>query len=106
MKIVQVTYTVKSDYSEQNQQNIGKVMDDLRKAGHPGIVYHTCMKADGKTFIHSAFFQTEADEKILFATESFQRFQQQLKASGPELPPVQELLSLVGSSYKIFRNEK
>jgi len=102
MKIVKVTYTVKAEFSEQNQQNIRNVMDDLQKMDHPGIAYHTCMKADGKTFIHTAFFQSAEDEKVLFGLAAFQRFQQQVKASQPELPPVQELLTLVGSSYKIF----
>ena len=104
MKIVKVTYTVQTGFSEQNQQNIRNVMDELQAAGHPGIVYHTCMKADGKSFIHTAFFESEADEKVLFALGVFQRFQQQLKASQPESPPVQELLTLVGSSYPIFHS--
>src|ERR1700754_3028675 len=102
MKIVQVTYTVKAEFSEQNQDNIRNVMDDLQKMDPPGMAYHTCMKADGKTFIHTAFFASAEDEKVLFELAAFQLFQQQVKASQPELPPVTQLLTLVGSSFKIF----
>jgi hypothetical protein len=33
---------------------------------------------------------------------SFQSFREQLKASGPEIPPKGDDLSLVDSSYEIF----
>ena len=102
MKIVKVTYTTKAEYSEQNQQNIKQVMTDLQGLNHPGISYNTCMQADGKTFIHTAFFKSEDDQKVLFDLASFKHFQEQLKASMPEVPPKQELLTLVGSSNNIF----
>jgi hypothetical protein len=102
MKIVRVTYTAKAEYVEQNQSNIQTVMSDLQKTGHPGIFYHACLGADGKTFTHTAFFEVDEYEKVLFALSSFQSFQQQLKASGPEVPPKQELLTLVASSTPIF----
>jgi hypothetical protein len=103
MKIVSVTYTTKAEYVEQNQHNIQTVMSDLQKTGHPGIFYHTCLGADGKTFTHTAFFEEDEYEKVLFALSSFQTFQQQLKASDPEKPPKPELLTLVGSSSPIFK---
>ena len=102
MKIVKVTYTTKAEYSEQNQQNIKQVMTDLQTLNHPGISYNTCIQADGKTFIHTAFFKSEEDQKVLFDLASFKHFQEQLKASMPEAPPKQELLTLVGSSNNIF----
>lgn len=102
MKIVKVTYTTSPAYARQNEENIRKVMDDLRAASHPGIFYHACLCPDGKTFIHTAFFKAEDDEKVLFALASFKSFQEQLKSSSPEVPPRQELLSLVGSSEAVF----
>ena len=102
MKIVRVTYTTQAGYAEQNQHNIQKVMADLRQIGHPGIFYHACLGADGKTFTHTAFFEQDEYEKVLFDLASFQSFQQQLKASGPETPPAAEKLSLVGSSQPLF----
>ena len=102
MKIVKVTYTAKAEYAGHNQQNIKIVMADLQKLRHPGVDYRVCLSADGKTFIHTAFFNSDEDEKILLELPSFKYFQQQLKASGPEIPPKQELLSLVGSSKNVF----
>ena len=102
MKIVKVTYTTKLEYAEQNQNNIKNVMFDLQKLNQPGVNYNSCLSADGKTFIHTAFFKSDEDEKTLLQLPSFKHFQEQLKASGLEMPPKQELLSLVGSSRAIF----
>ena len=102
MKIVKVTYTTKAEYAGQNQNNIKNVMADLKKLNHNGINYHCCLNTDGKTFIHTAFFNSAEDEKILLELPSFKYFQEQLKANGLETPPKQELLNLVGSSSNIF----
>jgi hypothetical protein len=104
MKIVRVTYTTQAGYAAQNAGNIQSVMSDLRRINHPGIFYHVCLGADGKTFTHTAFFEKDEDQKILFDLSSFQSFQQQLKGSSPETPPAQEQLSFVGSSTPIFNN--
>src|ERR1700739_4548303 len=102
MKIVKVTYTTKAEYSEQNQNNIKTVMADLQKLNKPGINYNSCLSPDGKTFIHTAFFNDDKDEKVLTELPSFKHFQEQLRSGGLEAPPKQELLSLVGSSRNIF----
>jgi hypothetical protein len=102
MKIVKVTYTTKAEYAEQNQANIRNVMADLQEINNPGINYNCCLGADGKSFTHTAFFSSEEAEKVLLTLPSFIHFQQQLKASGPETPPKQELPGLVGSSRNIF----
>ena|ERR1700722_2344269 len=102
MKIVRVTYTAKAEYVEQNQNNIKKVMADLQQINNRGINYNSCLSADGKSFIHTAFFKTDEDEKVLQTLPSFKNFQEQLKANGIETSPKQELLTLVGSSTAIF----
>ncbi|MBC7865640.1 MAG: hypothetical protein IAF38_21880 [Bacteroidia bacterium] len=102
MKIVKVTYTTKAAYAEQNQTNIKSVMADLQKLNHAGINYNACVGADGITFIHSAFFKSDEDQKVLNELPSFKHFQEQLKAGGLESPPKQELLNLVGTSTEIF----
>src|SRR5260221_11106278 len=102
MKIIPVTYTARPEYAEQNQANIKTVMNDLQQLKHTGINYHVCLGADGKTFTHTSFFKTDDDNKVLLELPSFKRFQEQLKASGPEVPPKQEFLTLVGSSVPIF----
>ena len=65
MKIVKVIYTTKAEFAEQNQSNIKNVMSDLQKSDHPGINYNACVSADGKTFTHTAFFNSDEDQKIL-----------------------------------------
>lgn len=102
MKIVRVTYAAKPEYVEQNQINIKKVMSDLRNLNQPGINYTVCLSADGKTFIHTSFFNADEDQKLLNDLASFKHFQEQLKAVGLETPPKQELLNLVASSKDIF----
>jgi len=102
MKIVKVIYTTKAEYAEQNQNNIKNVMADLQKLNHQGINYNACLSADGKTFIHTAFFKSDDDQKLLNELPSFKYFQDQLKSGGLEVPPKQELLNLIGSSNNIF----
>ena len=104
MKIVKVTYTSRAEFTEQNQKNIKNVMADLQKTGSSGINYNCCLCSDGKTFIHTAFFQSDEDQKKLHELPAFRYFQEQLKLSGPELPPKQELLNLVGSSVNLFNH--
>ena len=102
MKIVRVIYTTREEFAGQNQSNIKNVMADLQKLDHPGINYNACISADCKTFTHTAFFRSDEDQKILNELASFKYFQEQLKANGFEVPPKQELLSLVGTSKNIF----
>ena len=77
-------------------------MQALHLPSNPGITYFACWGADGKTFTHTAFFQSEAHQKILFALPTFQRFQSQLRARQPEVPPQQALLTLVGAAGSQF----
>ncbi len=102
MKIFKVTYTTNAEFTEQNQENIKKVMSDLQHANHKGINYNACLSSDNKTFIHTAFFQTDEDQKILNELPSFKSFQEQLRSSGLETPPNAEVLTLVGTSNNIF----
>jgi hypothetical protein len=102
MKIVQVTYTTKIEYAEHNQQNIKNVMAELKNLNQTGIHYHACIFSDNKTFIHTAFFNKDEDQKKFNDLASFKYFQDQLKTGGLEVAPKQELLTLVGSSYSIF----
>ena len=102
MKIIKVSYTTKAEYAEQNKANIGAVMNDLRNLNHGALNYNACVCADGKTFIHTAFFQSEEDNMLLLELPSFKHFQEQLKADGIEVPPKQEVLSLVGSTNDFF----
>ena len=76
MKIVRVTYSTKAAYADQNQTNIKNVMAELQKLDPPGVNYHVCLGADGRTFTHTAFFQADRDEKILLELPAFRHFQE------------------------------
>lgn len=102
MKIVRVTYTAQAGYVPQNKANISAVMSDMRQINNPNISYHVCLGPDEKTFTHTAFFVADEDQKVLLELPSFKIFQEQLKASGPEVGPKQEFLSLVGSTKDVF----
>ena|SRR5450432_2597865 len=102
MKIVKVTYTTKAEFAEQNIGNIQTMMNDLRQLNYSGVAYNACLSADGKTFIHTTFFKSDEDQKLLSELPSFKQFQEQLKSGGSEVPPKQELLTLVGSAINIF----
>ncbi len=102
MKIVKVTYTTTAGFVDQNQANIRKVMAELQKMNNKGINYNACLSADGRTFIHTAFFKSEEEEQVLLNLPLFKEFQMQLKANGFEVPPKQEVLTLVGASVSLF----
>jgi hypothetical protein len=104
MKIVTETYTTKLEYAEQNQTKIKHVMADLQKLNHPGINYYTLLSIDGKQFIHTKFFRSSEDKKILTDLPSFANYQKQLFASGLETLPDIEHWIFVGSSNNIFNH--
>lgn len=101
-KIVRVQYTTKQEYAAKNKENIAKVMNDLREINNPGIKYGAFLLEDGKTFMHFTLFENEEASKVLNGLESFRQFQTDLKASGFEMAPKVENLSLVASSYDFF----
>jgi hypothetical protein len=102
MIAVKVQYTVKESYSETNQQNIHKVMADLRQLNNPGIRYSAFMLDDGKSFFHFAVYPDDETASIVENLESFQSFRQQLRESQPESPPKAEDLTLVAAAYELF----
>jgi len=102
MKIIKVTYKTSPEYAETNKANISVVMVDLQAIGSPGINYHVCCGADGQTFTHTAFFESEEANKVLLELPAFKHFQEQLKASGPVEAPKQEIMTFVRSSKAMF----
>ena len=102
MKIVKVTYGVKSGFAKENQENVKKFINDLHKLNNPGIKYMACLGKDGKTFYHTAIFDGEDLQKVLFELESFKSFQQKRDESGLEIQPIIEEMDLVASSYPVF----
>lgn len=102
MKAINVQYTVKPDYADTNKRNIRKVMSDLQEIANTGIKYSAFLLDDGKTFLHFGIYSDQAALDVVTNLPSFQFFQDQLKTSGPELPPRGDDLRLVDSSYELF----
>lgn len=106
MKIVKVQYTVKDDYVQKNKENIEKVMGDLRAMNNPNIKYSSFLLDDGKTFVHFAMYPDQETGNIVSELDSFIAFRAELKASGPEVPPKAENLSLVASAWEFFEGRQ
>jgi hypothetical protein len=102
MKIVKVTYSTKPEFSSENQTNIKNVMSELQKINNPGILYHCTLAEDGISFMHTAFFNSDENEKVLLELPIFKHFQMELKSKGLTGPPKQEHLSIVGASKNLF----
>jgi len=103
MKAVKVQYTVKPEFTKKNAENICKVMSELRQLDKAGIRYSSFIMEDDKSFVHFAMFDTEDDEIILSKLASFKHFQADLKKSNPEISPKVNRITLIDSSYNIFR---
>jgi len=102
MRITRVTYTVREEYSETNQRNIEKVMQDLRAMNNPDIKYSSFLEPDGKTYMHFAMYPNDETVQILENIPSFISFRKALKDSKPEMTPKAVDLTLVASAYEIF----
>jgi hypothetical protein len=102
MKVVKVQYIVSEEFAKRNSENIKAVMTNLKESGSRNIRYSAFIADDKKSFTHLAVFKSEADEKILLNLEAFQKFQSELKASKPEMPPKVEYQELVGCSFDYF----
>src|ERR1044071_3786193 len=103
MKSTKVQYTVRKEFAKQNAANVQQVMSDLQQINNPGIRYSSFMLDDEKTFVHFVVIHESADG-ILNKLPSFRKFQDELKASKPEIMPKVERLSLVASSYNFFND--
>ena len=102
MKIVRVQYTTSKEFSPINQENIKRVVNELKKLNHLGIKYSTYLQPDGKTFMHFDQFENEEAHQVLQSLESFKKFAEELWASKLEVEPKLELPSLVASTEAFF----
>ena len=98
MKIVRVYYTTTPQFAPVNQANIAAIVRELKELNHPGIKYGCWLLPDGKTFMHFDQFATEEDHQLLTSLKSFQKFSDELWASGLEAEPKLDLLDLVAST--------
>ncbi|MDO3628175.1 hypothetical protein [Mucilaginibacter sp. BT774] len=102
MKIVRVQYTTQLEFAPVNQANIAAIVRELKKLNRPGIKYSCWLLPDGKTFMHFDQFETEEDHRLLTSLKSFEKFGDELWASGLEEEPRLELLTLVASTEEFW----
>jgi len=98
MKIVRVQYTTTAEFAPVNQANIAAIVQELKELNHPGINYSCWLLPDGKTFMHFDQFETEEGHQLLQSLKSFGKFGNELWASGLEVEPKLDLLSLVAAT--------
>jgi len=102
MKTVRVQYTTKASFAATNQQNIAAVVAELKTLNHPGIKYGAWLLPDGKTFMHFDQFDSEQSHLVLQELASFKKFADELWASGLEVEPKLELLTLAASTETYY----
>jgi hypothetical protein len=102
MKVVRVQYTTKAEYAATNLQNIAAVVEELKTFNNTSIKYGAWLLPDGKTFMHFDQFESEEAHLILQELASFKKFASALHASGLEVEPELELLSLAASTESYF----
>jgi hypothetical protein len=102
MKVVRAQYTTTPEFAPINQANIAGIVKELKELNHPGIKYGCWVLPDGKTFMHFDQLESEAAHEILTSLDSFKKFDADLWASGLEVEPKLELLSLVASTEAYF----
>jgi hypothetical protein len=98
MKIVRVQYTTTAAFAPINKANIAGIVKELKQLNNPGIKYGCWLLPDGKTFMHFDQFESEEDHELLTSLDSFNKFGDELMASGLEVEPKLELLTLVAST--------
>lgn len=101
MKIIKVTYTVKSSFAAKNQENINAFINELRWNNDPCIRYVAYRGEDGKTFTHIASYTNETSQKDLLELDVFKSFQQQ-RDEHLEVAPKVEVMELAAASYDLF----
>ena len=102
MIIRQNRYTVQAAYAAQNQEQISRVVEELRALRRTDIRYSVFVEDDGKTFLHLLFCRDEEAEQVFFRLESQQAFQAGLAASHLEEPPTMTTLHLVGATSDLL----
>jgi hypothetical protein len=100
--IRQNRYTVKVEYAVQNQQQINRVVENLRALRRTDIRYSVFVEDDGKTFLHLLFCANEEAEQVFFTLPSQQAFQAGLAEGHLEVPPTMTTLHLVGSTSDLL----
>jgi hypothetical protein len=103
MIIVKVTYTVKSNFVNKNQENINMFLKDFKKMDSNEFRSTIYFGEDKKTFTHISMYQNKEIQNELLAIASFKSFQKQRNDSGLEAAEKIEMMELAGASYEVFK---
>lgn len=94
-----VTYTVKSEFLEENKNNINLFLEDFKNLNEKNFEYEVFCTEDNCSFVHiSSYKNAEIQQKIL-NTPSFLAFQNARDKSGLVVEPKISILNFVGSNY-------
>ncbi len=96
-----VTYKVKPNFVDQNQQNIQQFLKDFKKLDTSQFQYNVYTKSDGVTFVHHSIYNNEQIQTELLNVPSFLEFQKARDESGLVEMPTIEVLNFVGSTNDI-----
>jgi hypothetical protein len=103
MRVAVVRYKTKPERAEENVAFIEKVFAELNTSQPAGLQYTSLRLADGVSFVHVAFVNTDDDTNPLTATAAFGDFIRDI-AERCEEPPVASDATVVGA-YGIFTGE-
>jgi hypothetical protein len=96
MKQVVVTYKLKANKVEENEQLVKEVFRQLKESAPAGIRYATYKLADGVSFVHVATQETQEAHEFLLNLPAFKNFQAGIKERC-EILPVANAVTEVGS---------
>lgn len=103
MIITPIQYTVRAEYTAENQEYIRRILEDLRALGRTDIGSSIFVEEDGKTFLHFLFCEHEEAEQTFFQLESLNAWRSALAENHPEIAlTTPTRLSVVGSTAKLF----
>ncbi len=102
MIVVNVSYTVKPEFVQKNQENIRSFMTDFKKMNKKDFRYQVYLKEDGRTFVHFSHFEDEEIQQKILAVPSFKSFQQERDESGLDSSHKLEVFKVVDTSAKIL----
>lgn len=100
MRAVVVRYQTNPDAGDENQRLVERVFGELNDRDPGGVRYATFRLADGVSFVHIAFVETEDGSNPLGTIEAFAAFQREL-GDRCAVPPAAQDATVVGS-YRFF----
>ena len=103
MKKVVVRYMTRPDQAEENQRLVKNVFTELEDAGPDGVRYAAFRLADGVTFVHVAFIETDDGSNPLGELAAFSEFQAKIADRCEERPSAQD--ATVVGSYRFFADQ-